>query len=101
MSQASLFDNLPPASRRTDPTTSHEAEQSVNGGARQKQMHVLAALVREHPDQTGNELSAHGILTERQISRRLNDAHTNGLIYVSGRKRCSISGRTARAWRAA
>jgi len=92
---------LTPASRRTDPSTSHEAEQSVNGGARQRQMHTLADLIRKHPDQTGNELSCHGVLTERQISRRLNDAHTSGLIRVSGERPCSISGRRARTWRAA
>ena len=92
---------LPPASRRIDPPTSHQAEQSVNVGTRQKQMHQLAELIREHPDKTGNELSLHGTLTERQISRRLNDAHTNGLIKISGERPCSISNRRARVWRVA
>ena len=99
MNQTEL--TLSPASRRTDPQTSHEAEASVNSGARQRQMHKLAELIREHPDLTGNELSLHGVLTERQISRRLNDARENGLIKVSGERPCSISGRSARIWRAA
>lgn len=92
--------SLPPASRSTDPTSSREAERSVNGGARQRQTHRLAELVRSHPDLTGNELSRSGVLTERQISRRLNDARTNGLIDVSGERRCSVTGRKARTWRA-
>ena len=90
---------LPPAARNSDPETSHEAaEQVTESGTRWTQINALVRLVRRHPGLTGNELARYGILTERQLSRRLSDAHKANLIYPGKKRKCSETGFNARSW---
>jgi len=91
--------NLPPAARRTDPATSHEAEAKVNrSGRRANQTVVAAKMVTHHPGRTCGELAQIGPLTERQLSRRLSDAERTSLIVAGDPRRCRASGAPARTW---
>lgn len=94
MQQVSL---LPPNARNTDPETSKEAAQAINdSGKRWTQINAVKRLVGNHPGLTCNELAAYGILTERQLSRRLSDAHAAKLIQPGESRKCSVSGARAR-----
>ena len=96
--QQSLL-HLPPVARTTDPETSKEAAEVVTtSGQRRSQINAAVRLVRRHPGLTGNELAAYGILTERQLSRRLSDAHDAKLIEPGEARKCSVSGARARTW---
>lgn len=93
---------LPPASRRTDPATSHQSEQEItDSGVRATQTQRVAELVRAYPGRTCNELARLGVLTERQLSKRLSDAHAAELIIAGPPRRCDVSRRPARTWRSA
>lgn len=102
-SQLNMF-APPPASRSTDPVTSHAAEAQVNrNGSRRSQIERVVKLVGLFPGRTCQELAqlaprADVQITERQLSRRLSDAHAENRIIAGQPRKCSISGAHARPW---
>ena len=88
-----------PARRNTDPAPSHQADaEMTQSGSRANQTYALVQAVRKYPGLTGNELARFCPLTERQISRRLNDAHDKGAIEPMEPRKCGVTGRAAREW---
>ena len=80
--------------RRTDPRTSHQAARSIK--VNQLQQKALE-LIRVHPMMTGRELSG---IAGWDAWKRLSELADAGLIQCAGERRCSVSGRNARIWRA-
>ena len=99
MNQTSLFASTP-ASRITDPETSHLAEDEINRtGTRAEQQRQTLAALREHPDTTSAELAALADLDRYMVARRLPELAP---VYAQrGEKRtCRKSHRPAITWRA-
>lgn len=93
--------NLSPASRLTDPITSHLAEQRINKGARQSQNLVLKKLVSMYVGYTARELAElckhlpkEMYLTHEQIHKRLASVAKKGDYY----RKCEVTGIEAFTW---
>ena len=97
--QTDLFAATPVA-RATDPDTSHLAGEDVtDSGARSRQQRmVLQGLVR-YPNLTTRELAARMNVCRYTVARRMPELAP---IYVSvvGKRRCTVTGRTAQVWKA-
>lgn len=79
MNQTSF--SFSPASRNTDPVTSHLAEQEVTKtGKRQTQAEIVLEAVRNYPGRTSFELTQYCPLNRYQIARRTADLETLGKI---------------------
>lgn len=88
-----------PASRVSDPLTSHDAEAAINAnGSRARQQHLVADLVNQYPNHTCCELAVYGLLTERQLSRRLPEAVAAGAIEKGGARVCTVTGHRAHTY---
>lgn len=88
-----------PASRRTDPQTSFEAERYMNAsGERRRQQELLLNLVKTHPNCTFQELAQLGVLGRDAISRRMSELVTAKMVEMGRARRCTISGRKAHVW---
>lgn len=65
---------LPPASRSTDPETSHEAEDALTrSGQRAAQMAAAEEAVRQHPGRTSKRLAIVTGMDRHMLGRRLPD----------------------------
>ena len=92
---------MTPAARRTDPETSHAAEQYINeSGLRCNQQRAVLELIRSHPNHTTQELAALGLLGRDEISRRAPELVTAGLVEKGLARRCTRTGRSAQPWMA-
>lgn len=88
-----------PASRRDDPQTSHDAEAAINAnGSRARQQQLVADLVNRYPNHTCCELARYGVLTERQLSRRLPEAVAAGAIEKGVARVCTVTGHRAHTY---
>lgn len=100
MNQPTL--NFPPASRRTDPSTSKAAEQAVTrSGRRQKQAEQVLELVRSAPGFTSAELASISEQLDRsQIARRLPELASENinLIHRGKSRRCTVLGTAGVTW---
>lgn len=92
--------NFPPASRNTDPVTSHLAEQNLKEARYTQAGHVLG-LVMVHPGLTAYELAnkSNGRLDRYQTQRRLSDLENDNHIEKGPKRICTVSGRLAVTWR--
>jgi len=91
---------LTPASRASDPITSHLAEIEINKGRRQTQNHKLAKLVSQYIGYTARELAdvckhqpQDMRLTHEQIHKRISEVAVKG-----GYRKCQVSGIDAFTW---
>ena len=101
-----------PASRATDPASSHMAEAEINQGTRQSDCDFILSLVRKYPGETARELSGH---TGRHydsyrifaairkadrytVSRRLPDLEKRGLVRKGEIRKCRVGGRASVVW---
>jgi hypothetical protein len=74
----------PPASRNTDPATSHEAEHAVTeSGKRQTHAEIVLACVRLNPGMTAGELGDATGLGHIPAQRRLSDLLSTGKVMQS------------------
>lgn len=90
-----------PASRRTNPETSHLAERHINeSGLRANQQRAVYGLIVSHPNHTTQELAALGILARDEISRRAPELITAGLVEKGPARRCTQTRRSAHPWMA-
>ena len=88
-----------PASRTTDPASSHLAEQEHNAsGNRQRQQQIVLELVKRYPNRTTMELAVLSHRCRYMIGRRVSELESAGLIHRTGSRVCSISNRTATIW---
>lgn len=90
---------LTPASRASDPATSHMAEQHINStGARAFNQHLAHAAVKAHPGHTSLELSQLARCCRFGLAKRLPECETAGLVRKGATKQCDVSGRRAVTW---
>jgi len=97
MNQQTLFASTP-ASRATDPETSHLAEEESNAnGTRADQQHRTLAALRQHPGSTSAELARLAGLDRYMVARRLPE-----LAPIHARRAekrtCRVSHRPAITW---
>ena len=97
MNQAAL--HFPPASHRTDPHTSRQAEAAITeSGARQTQAELVFQAVKDHPGLTSAELTRHCELNRHQIARRLPDLEANGLVKKGTPRLCNLKRKLSVTW---
>lgn len=88
-----------PASRRTDPKSSHSAERGVNqSGSREIQQKLIYDYVQSWPGRTSLEMTERLDLDRYQIARRLADLKNAGLVYQGASRKCRIGGRDSVTW---
>lgn len=88
-----------PASRATDPESSHIAGELITAsGARQRQIDQVARAVRAHPGCTRLELHALTGLDKAMLGRRLPDAVTAGAIVKGLQRTCSEGNCLSLTW---
>jgi hypothetical protein len=92
--------SLPPASRDTDPESSHEAEAKHKARGSHKNMALI--LVRRYPGSTAQELAIHceHLMLHHELLRRLCDLadHRDGRIYRGEQRKCRVTGRKMLTW---
>ena len=107
MNQSELFPihreplAAPAQTRRTDPSTSHEAAQRVNAsGQAKRNMERVVDLVYASPGSTSRELSELPTcdLDRYEVARRLADAEHAGLVVKGGKRTCQVAGTAAVTW---
>lgn len=70
-----------PRSRRTDPASSHRAEERVRAsGAMRGQRKIAFELVKQYPGKSSKELAKLGTLDRYQLARRLSDLYHMKLV---------------------
>ena len=95
------FDFTAPIARSLDPTTSHDAAEEHTGtGARGHHAAILLDAIRRNPGLTCSELVRLTPIDRAEVSKRLSDLHAATRIEAVGVRRCSITGKSARTWRA-
>jgi len=88
---------FPPKARNSDPDTSHEAAESMEGEADTQRKWILASLRRMGP-QTADELDQRLGLRPTSAGRRLSEL--SGLVEMTEKTALTRSGRRAHVWRA-
>ncbi len=94
------FDPMPgdgAYARREDPHTSKEAAARVNSAALET---LVVDTLRSNPDSSIQDVIEITGERYRSISPRFAPLRRKGLIYVSGKKRATQTGRSVQAWRA-
>jgi len=92
---------MTPASRRTDPSTSYDAERCHNrSGERIRQQEIALQLVRLYPSRTSDELAEFGSLNRYQLARRLPELVTAGAVEKGEPRKSFKTGRKALTWNA-
>jgi len=102
-----MANKWPPASKNTDPESSHEAETIITAsGVREKQVQWAFDLVRKHPNMTAKELASmvgggdkyktayYGI----RLARRLSDLKNMNKVKAGNMRKCMVSKRKAVTW---
>ena len=88
----------PPAARRTDPATSHQAAAKARE-LRDVHQGVILACLKAHGPLGKDGLAARTRLDGVQVCRRLPELHRAGLIEPTGATVPSTAGREEREWR--
>ncbi len=88
-----------PASRRTDPESSHAAALHITRtGKRGAQQDQAAAAVRHYPAHTSFELALLTDLDRYMLARRLPECETAGRVRRGRMRHCTVTGRLAMEW---
>ena len=87
-----------PASRATDPVSSHLAEAHINKGSRAHQQNLAASAVRQFPGRTSLELARDACMDRYTLARRLPECEVAGTVRRGQIVTCSVSGRKAMLW---
>lgn len=88
-----------PASRASDPNSSHEAADHITTtGIRAAQQKLATTAVEGYPGLTSLELGRRTGICRFTLARRLPECRTAGTVRQGQERRCSISGRTAVTW---
>jgi hypothetical protein len=100
-------DIFSPASRNSDPITSHKAEGIINLGARAVRMAQVLELIKGHPGATTGELSRHMLSDHPELPvrvavesphKRTKDLEDKGLVVRGYIRKCRDSGRDCITW---
>jgi len=95
----SILEKFFPRVRKLDPTTSHQAAQSIKSVA-PIHMQVIHDCLHEHGPMGKDQISLWTKLDGNQIARRLPEMQKMGLVELTGETVHSASGRQERQWRA-
>ena len=88
-----------PASRRSDPETSHLAEQHIKDtGKLEKWKRQVKMSVDAFPGLTARELADRAEIPYETVHKRLPELEKDGEVQRAGQKRCSITGRICNTW---
>lgn len=88
-----------PASRPSDPSTSHLAEAEITGdGSRARMMRKALELVRTHPGCTANELDQLAGSKDGSIRKRLTDLEKAGLVRTGEVRKSRVTGKLNQTW---
>lgn len=88
-----------PASRLSDPESSHDAEAHINAsGVRKRHQIMTAKAVEMFPGMTSLEISERAHICRYLLARRLPECVTAGSVIRGQERRCSVSGRLACTW---
>lgn len=88
-----------PASRNTDPLSSHLAEAEINdSGSRESQAYRILEIVSMNPGLTSREMVDFCRLDRYQIARRLADLKSAGIIRQGIIRKCRVGGRKSVTW---
>ncbi len=89
-----------PASRNSDPASSHLAETEITtSGRRKNQCDQILKMVRTHDGETARELASHDHDLDRYAySRRLPDLESHGLVTRGEMRKCRVGGRLSVTW---
>lgn len=94
-----MTDVFPPASRRTDPESSHKAEREINAdGSRKAQQNLAIAAVAAFAGRTSQELAELTGHDRYMLARRLPEAEKARRVHRGPMKRCSVTRKTALTW---
>ena len=101
MRQKTFFDDefesdmqLKRMARKSDPDTSHQAAVEIRRELRRLQLKTLN-LIRHHPNHTARELTS---ICDWDAWKRIRELEHAGSIKCTGRRPCSVTGKTARTW---
>ncbi len=93
-----LFD-LPPATRRGDPSTSRMAELAISlNSTRKTHCQRVLAAVKRRPGLTYVELARECGLERHEVMRRLSDLEHSGFVRKARKRCCTIQGTTMVTW---
>jgi len=88
-----------PAARRTDPDTSHEADEAVTrSGRRHTQREKVADALTRWPGRTTAELAEKMGTDRYMVARRMSECETAGDALRGQKRRCNSTGKTAETW---
>ena len=88
-----------PASRSSDPSTSHEAEKSINkSGSRNTQCNQIFVVVKDNPGAVSGEVADITGMGMHITSRRLADLKNKGIIFQGQTRTYEKSGRKQVSW---
>lgn len=88
-----------PATRCTDPVTSHMAAEALTkSGRRNEQQEIVLAAVERYPGRTARELERDSGLDYYVIMRRINEVVFAKCAKAGKRRRCAVSGNYATEW---
>ena len=88
-----------PASRRSDPETSHLAEQHIKEtGKLERWKHQVKMYVDAFPGRTARELARDSRIPYETIHKRLPELEKDGDVQRAKRKKCDITGRLCNTW---
>ena len=90
---------FPPKARNSDPDTSHEAAESMEGEAKAQRAQILDYLRRRGP-RTADGLDFILNLRPTSAGRRLPELKEMGLVEMTAKVALTRSGRGAHVWRA-
>jgi hypothetical protein len=95
----SLIEKFFPRARKVDPTTSHQAAESIKEVAPLHTKTIHQALVERGP-MGKDQIALWTKLDGNQIARRLPEMQKLGLVELTGNTVQSFAGRQEREWRA-
>lgn len=91
--------SFPPASRRTDPISSHSAERRITrSGRRATQAERVYAALCDLDGATSAELAPRCGLDRWQTARRLPDLEAQGQIVKGAMRKCEVTGAKSVTW---
>jgi len=93
------IDYTAPLSRRTDPSSSREAEDKLKqSGGLSKQCQEVYEAIKQHPNCTAGELEDKSGIPYFTIQRRVSTLEKAGLIKRYGKRVCWIKGNKMTVW---
>lgn len=90
---------MPPASRNTDPMSSHIAErQTTKSGVRVSNLMKVFNFVKAKPGHTAGEIAKALGMERGEVSKRLADARNLKMLVNGKERKCQVKGSQMMTW---